>query len=124
MGHSAAGTGSAALYVSIRRDGTCARRAYRPLRRYESLPPQPGRSQSRGSWHTAEKPKTGLLVSPADAVFVGGALAWANWPIDVGTKSRYASTPIRVTRTFPNLSDSGHKLALVEPTRRRDGQHD
>lgn len=43
-------------------------------------------ASSRGSWHAAEKAKTGLLVSLAGAVLVGGALSWANWLIDIGNQ--------------------------------------
>lgn len=37
-----------------------------------------------GSWHTAQKAKTGVLVAIAGATLTGGALAWANWLMDVG----------------------------------------
>ena len=37
-----------------------------------------------GSWHTAQKAKTGVLVALAGATLTGGALAWANWLLDVG----------------------------------------
>ena len=37
-----------------------------------------------GSWHTAQKAKTGVLVALAGATLSGGALAWANWLLDVG----------------------------------------
>lgn len=39
---------------------------------------------SGGSWHTAQKAKTGVLVALAGASLTGGALAWANWLLDVG----------------------------------------
>ncbi len=37
-----------------------------------------------GSWHTAQKAKTGALVALAGATLTGSALAWANWLLDVG----------------------------------------
>lgn len=37
-----------------------------------------------GSWQTQSKAKTGLFVGLGGAVFTGGALAWANWLVDVG----------------------------------------
>lgn len=43
-------------------------------------------ASSRGSWHAADKAKTGLVVSLAGAVLVGGALAWANWLIGIGNQ--------------------------------------
>ena len=39
-----------------------------------------------GSWQTASKAKTGLLVALFGAVLTGGALAWANWLLDVGAQ--------------------------------------
>ena len=39
---------------------------------------------AQGSWQTASKAKTGLFVSLGGAVLTGGALAWANWLLDVG----------------------------------------
>ena len=41
-------------------------------------------SSSNGSWQTASKAKTGLLVALGGAVLTGGALAWANWLLHVG----------------------------------------
>ncbi len=41
-------------------------------------------SSSGGSWHTASKAKTGLFVALGGAALTGGALAWANWLLDVG----------------------------------------
>ena len=38
----------------------------------------------QGSWQTASKAKTGLFVALGGAVLTGGALAWANWLLDVG----------------------------------------
>lgn len=37
-----------------------------------------------GSWHTAQKAKTGLLVALGGATLLGCALAWANWLLDIG----------------------------------------
>ena len=39
---------------------------------------------SNGSWQTASKGKIGLFVALGGAVLTGGALAWANWLLDVG----------------------------------------
>lgn len=41
-------------------------------------------SSSSGSWHAATKAKTGLFVALCGAALTGGALAWANWLLDVG----------------------------------------
>ena len=41
-------------------------------------------ASSSGSWHAASKAKSGLFVALAGAVLTGGALAWANWLLDVG----------------------------------------
>jgi hypothetical protein len=41
---------------------------------------------ANGSWQTASKAKTGLLVALFGAVLTGGALAWANWLLDVGAQ--------------------------------------
>jgi hypothetical protein len=41
-------------------------------------------SSASGSWQTASKAKTGLFVALFGAVLTGGALAWANWLLDVG----------------------------------------
>lgn len=41
-------------------------------------------ASSSGSWHTAQKAKTGVLVALAGATLTGGALAWANWLLDLG----------------------------------------
>jgi len=43
-------------------------------------------ASSRGSWHAAEKAKTGLFVSLAGAAPMGGALAWAAWLIGIGNQ--------------------------------------
>ncbi|CUR58133.1 conserved hypothetical protein [metagenome] len=39
---------------------------------------------AQGSWQTASKAKTGLFVALGGAALAGGALAWANWLLDVG----------------------------------------
>ena len=39
---------------------------------------------AQGSWQTASKAKTGLLVALGGAVLTGGSLVWANWLISVG----------------------------------------
>ena len=39
---------------------------------------------ANGSWQTANRAKTGLFVALGGAVLTGGALAWANWLLDVG----------------------------------------
>ncbi|MBJ7353957.1 MAG: hypothetical protein JHC98_03955 [Thermoleophilaceae bacterium] len=39
---------------------------------------------AQGSWQTASKAKTGLIVAIGGAVLTGGALAWTNWLLDVG----------------------------------------
>ncbi len=39
---------------------------------------------AHGSWQTASKAKTGLFVAFGGAALTGGALAWANWLLDVG----------------------------------------
>lgn len=41
-------------------------------------------ASSSGSWQSASKAKTGLFVALGGAVFTGGALAWANWLLDIG----------------------------------------
>lgn len=41
---------------------------------------------SNGSWQTATKAKTGLLVALGGAALTGGALAWANWLLGVGER--------------------------------------
>lgn len=41
-------------------------------------------SSAHGSWHTATKAKTGLLVALAGAALTGSALAWTNWLLDIG----------------------------------------
>ena len=39
---------------------------------------------AQGSWQTASKAKVGLFVALGGAALTGGALAWANWLLDVG----------------------------------------
>src|SRR5918994_1757428 len=39
---------------------------------------------ANGSWQAASRAKAGLLVALGGAVFIGGALAWANWLLEVG----------------------------------------
>ena len=41
-------------------------------------------ASAHGSWHAATKAKTGIVVALAGAVLTGGALAWANWLLDLG----------------------------------------
>lgn len=41
-------------------------------------------ASANGSWHAASKAKTGLFVALGGALFIGGALAWANWLLDLG----------------------------------------
>jgi hypothetical protein len=41
-------------------------------------------ASSSGSWHTAQKAKLGCFVAIGGATLTGGALAWANWLLDVG----------------------------------------
>lgn len=43
-------------------------------------------SSSNGSWHAASKAKTGLFVALGGAALTGGALAWANWLLNVGAQ--------------------------------------
>jgi hypothetical protein len=40
-------------------------------------------SQS-GSWHAAQKAKTGMFVALGGATLTGAALTWANWLLDIG----------------------------------------
>lgn len=37
-----------------------------------------------GSWHTAQKAKTGCFVAVGGAALTGAALAWANWLLHLG----------------------------------------
>lgn len=41
-------------------------------------------ASNSGSWHTAQKAKVGCFVAVGGATLAGGALAWANWLLDVG----------------------------------------
>lgn len=43
-------------------------------------------SSSNGSWHAASKAKTGLFVALGGAALSGGALAWANWLLNIGSQ--------------------------------------
>ena len=43
-------------------------------------------ASSSGSWQAASKAKTGLFVAFGGAALTGGALAWANWLLDVGAR--------------------------------------
>lgn len=40
---------------------------------------------AQGSWQAASKAKTGLFVALGGTVLTGGALAWANWLLDIGS---------------------------------------
>jgi hypothetical protein len=42
-------------------------------------------SSTQGSWHTTSKAKVGLFVALVGAALTGGALAWTNWLLHVGT---------------------------------------
>ena len=42
-------------------------------------------SSNAGSWHTAARARTGVLVALGGAALTGGALAWANWLLHTGT---------------------------------------
>ncbi|MEI2713888.1 MAG: DUF6112 family protein [Nocardioides sp.] len=37
-----------------------------------------------GSWHTAQKAKTGMFVALGGATLTGAALTWANWLLGIG----------------------------------------
>jgi len=41
-------------------------------------------SSAHGNWQTSSKAKTGLAVALGGAALTGGALAWANWLLDLG----------------------------------------
>ena len=41
-------------------------------------------SSAHGSWQSAGRAKTGLFVALGGAALTGGALAWANWLLDLG----------------------------------------
>lgn len=41
-------------------------------------------ASSSGGWHTAQKAKLGCFVAIGGATLTGGALAWANWLLDIG----------------------------------------
>lgn len=42
-------------------------------------------ASANGSWQSASKAKIGLCVALGGAVFTGGALAWANWLLNLGS---------------------------------------
>jgi hypothetical protein len=42
-------------------------------------------ASSSGNWQATAKARAGLLVALGGAVCCGGALAWTNWLIDLGT---------------------------------------
>jgi len=42
-------------------------------------------ASASGSWHCAARSKTGVLVALGGAALTGGALAWTNWLLDVGS---------------------------------------
>ncbi len=37
-----------------------------------------------GSWHAAQKAKTGMFVALGGATLTGAAMTWANWLLDIG----------------------------------------
>ncbi len=37
-----------------------------------------------GSWQTATRARTGILIALAGAALTGGALAWTNWLLETG----------------------------------------
>ncbi|WP_231123826.1 DUF6112 family protein [Nocardioides sambongensis] len=41
-------------------------------------------ASAHGSWQTAARAKTGLIVALGGVVLLGGALIWANWLLDLG----------------------------------------
>jgi hypothetical protein len=41
-------------------------------------------ASSSGSCHTVQKAKLGCFVAIGGATLTGGALAWANWLLDIG----------------------------------------
>ena len=41
-------------------------------------------SSNAGSWHTAARARTGVLVALGGAVLTGAALAWTNWLLTTG----------------------------------------
>lgn len=42
-------------------------------------------ASSNGSWQSASKAKAGVFVALGGAALTGGALAWANWLLHVGS---------------------------------------
>lgn len=43
-------------------------------------------ASSSGSWPTAQKAKTGILVALSGATLTGAALTWANWLLGIGAQ--------------------------------------
>lgn len=43
-------------------------------------------ASANGSWQSAAKAKSGLLVALGGATLTGGALVWANWLVDLGAE--------------------------------------
>lgn len=41
-------------------------------------------ASNSGSWHTAQKAKTGIFVALGGATLTGAALTWANWLLGIG----------------------------------------
>ncbi|QTE31545.1 hypothetical protein J4E96_14810 [Pengzhenrongella sicca] len=41
-------------------------------------------SSTSGSWHTAARARTGVLVALGGAALTGSALAWVNWLLHTG----------------------------------------
>jgi len=41
-------------------------------------------ASNAGSWHTATRARTGVLVAVGGAALTGGALVWTNWLLDTG----------------------------------------
>lgn len=39
-----------------------------------------------GDWQATSRARTGVLVALGGSVLTGGALAWTNWLIDLGTR--------------------------------------
>lgn len=42
-------------------------------------------ASSSGSWHTVARARAGVLVAIGGAALTGGALAWTNWLLDIGS---------------------------------------
>ena len=41
-------------------------------------------ASNAGSWHTAMRARSGVLVAVGGAALTGGALAWTNWLLNAG----------------------------------------